>query len=869
LPGDPADADIEGTVAVNAALIPEPDPGRAGAGRPEALVESYRRLAAVFHEVLSEQSPEALIERIADALGELVPHQDLHIYEADAKRRELVPVFAVGAWTAEVMASPIPYGQGITGWAVAHRSPVLANEAHLDPRVAFVPGTPPDPEALISVPLIARGSLKGALNIYRIGEDASFDHEEFELARWFGDAAALALDNAQIRARLEHLAHTDSLTGLYNHRYFHERLRAELSRAGRAHGSVALMMLDIDDFKRVNDVCGHAEGDEVLQTIAGALRETVRLSDVVCRVGGEEFALILPSCSSADALGTANRLKARLAEVSSGASGGVTLSAGVALGPEHAMNARELVACAEAAMMTAKAQGKDRVVVFQDSDAERPLDGDSRRDLRSIAHLKLLQSLAQKLNRLNDVTEIGEAIVDELRTLVDYHNCVVYLLDGRRLLPVAVRGQLESEGHDKLEFALGEGLTGRVAETGKPMLVANVLESELCKQLTRDVTDESLASVPLRYGQRVIGTITMAKLGIGQFDDDDLRVLEVVANHASVALENARLYASARREAENATAWLEFSDVLSEARSVEAVGDETVETIARVMEVGQASIWIEDAEEGNFRCLASLGYEQDLGAAAVPDLRTSRENAARLVGGNKTPFTIGAAEFRAVLGEDAGDAAISSAAIAPLDAGFGIRGWITVRAPGDDLARFTDERLRLLEGLAYRASVALQKTVLLQSEQESAEVTGALLEFSRRLAGTEARDLRRRIVELAGEMLGSPRTWLWLERGRPGTFAIEAAWRADGALPMVPVGSVVELAGARRALERGEPFVLQPGTADLVPDGDDPLAVAPVVLPSGRIGCIAAAVPESLPERKLRLLAGIANQASLALHIST
>jgi GAF domain-containing protein len=192
-----------------------------------------------------------------------------------------------------------------------------------------------------------------------------------------------------------------------------------------------------------------------------------------------------------------------------------------------------------------------------------------------------------------------------------------------------------------------------------------------------------------------------------------------------------------------------------------------------------------------------------------------------------------------------------------------------VRAPEDDLGHFTDERLRLLEGLAYRASVALQKTVLLQSEQESAEVTGALLEFSRRLAGTAAEDLRRRIVELTGEMLGAPRTWLWLERGRPGSFAIEAAWRADGAVPIVPVGSVVDFSGARRALEAGEPFVLQPGTMDMVPVGDDPLAVAPVVLPSGRIGCVAAAVPGEFPERKLRLLAGIANQASLALHIST
>ena len=139
----------------------------------------------------------------------------------------------------------------------------------------------------------------------------------------------------------------------------------------------------------------------------------------------------------------------------------------------------------------------------------------------------------------------------------------------------------------------------------------------------------------------------------------------------------------------------------------------------------------------------------------------------------------------------------------------------------------------------------------------------------RRLAGTEAGELRGRIVELAGEMLGSPRTWLWLERGRPGSFAIEATWWKDGGDPALPVGSVVEFNGARRALERGEPFVIQPGTVDMVPVGDDPLAVAPVVLPSGRIGCIAAAAPDSFSERKLRLLAGIANQASLALHIST
>ncbi len=154
----------------------------------------------------------------------------------------------------------------------------------------------------------------------------------------------------------------------------------------------------------------------------------------------------------------------------------------------------------------------------------------------------MLQSLARKLNRLNDVAEIGEAIVDELRILIDYHNCIVYLLDGEQLTPVAVRGELESEDVDRLVFSLGVGLTGHVAQTGKPMLVPNVRESEICLQLAESVGDESLASVPLRYGQRVIGVITLSKLGIGQFDEDDLRLLEVLAGHASVALENARLY---------------------------------------------------------------------------------------------------------------------------------------------------------------------------------------------------------------------------------------------------------------------------------------------------------------------------------------
>src|SRR5207237_4584876 len=145
-------------------------------------------------------------------------------------------------YAEEIMRTTISFEEGITGWAASRREAALVNQAHLDPRVRFVPGTPIDPEALISIPLIARAQIKGVLNIYRVGEDGVFADDEFELAKRFADAAALALDNAQIRARLEHQAQTDSLTGLFNHRSFHERLLTALQDESRTPRPAAVLL---------------------------------------------------------------------------------------------------------------------------------------------------------------------------------------------------------------------------------------------------------------------------------------------------------------------------------------------------------------------------------------------------------------------------------------------------------------------------------------------------------------------------------------------------------------------------------------------------------------------------------------------------
>ena len=142
------------TASVNPVrLLAVADPDTTGG---ESLLDSYRRLADVFHDILAEQSLDTLLERIADTLAELIPYDTLTIYEADALPGELVPVLARDKWADKILNARIPIGEGITGWAAEHREAVLVNQAHLDPRMKPVPGTPPDEaEALMCIPLIA------------------------------------------------------------------------------------------------------------------------------------------------------------------------------------------------------------------------------------------------------------------------------------------------------------------------------------------------------------------------------------------------------------------------------------------------------------------------------------------------------------------------------------------------------------------------------------------------------------------------------------------------------------------------------------------------------------------------------------------
>jgi diguanylate cyclase (GGDEF)-like protein len=270
------------------------------------------------------------------------------------------------------------------------------------------------------VPLVLKGEAEGYIDALGL-PGRPFGHEQVELVQILANQAAVAVENARLYRTIERQAITDGLTGLYNHRYFYERLFQEFARAQRYGAPLSLLMIDIDDFKRFNDRYGHPVGDDVLAAVAdilvGQLRRHV---DLAARYGGEEFVVLLPNTpregaqivgdrlkqhvaalmpgvttaadTSDDEAATAvggdesaaapavaaagiegarlvgERIRRDIAEAPFGApgeAGHVTVSIGVAMFPESASNPDELVRSADKALYLAKRLGKDRVEVFE------------------------------------------------------------------------------------------------------------------------------------------------------------------------------------------------------------------------------------------------------------------------------------------------------------------------------------------------------------------------------------------------------------------------------------------------------------------------------------------------------------------------
>ncbi len=250
-------------------------------------------------------------------------------------------------------------------------------------------------QTALYAPIVSGDELLGVVELVEHRRRRDFGEADLRLVTALADMAGLAIENARVSHRLEEQATTDGLTGLFNHRYFYERLNAEIARARRYELQLSLLMLDLDDFKRFNDVFGHQAGDRVLAEVGRIMRAQLRNGvDIPCRYGGEEFAVILPHTPAPGAAVVGRRLSAHVEAIVDAAvaadparlagerlrrtiadasfpgrgpdeSAHITVSVGIADYPAQAGDADGLVGCADAALYSAKHLGKNRVEVYE------------------------------------------------------------------------------------------------------------------------------------------------------------------------------------------------------------------------------------------------------------------------------------------------------------------------------------------------------------------------------------------------------------------------------------------------------------------------------------------------------------------------
>lgn len=221
---------------------------------------------------------------------------------------------------------------------------------------------------LVIMPLKAKNKVNGLIVADNLFTQKPISEDDLRLFMMLANQAGLAIENASLYELVRHQSHTDSITNLWNHGFFQDQLSQEIGSARAHHRPLTLLILDIDDFKKLNDTCGHHNGDIVLREIANILKDSSRENDYACRYGGEEFAIILTQTTKEQGLVIAERIREKVAgytfQLSADAGGRklhVTVSVGLSTFSQDAQTKEELIAKADKAMYIAKFSGKNRV----------------------------------------------------------------------------------------------------------------------------------------------------------------------------------------------------------------------------------------------------------------------------------------------------------------------------------------------------------------------------------------------------------------------------------------------------------------------------------------------------------------------------
>jgi diguanylate cyclase (GGDEF)-like protein/putative nucleotidyltransferase with HDIG domain len=314
-------------------------------------------LNTISRNAIATLNPDEMLAKITEQLEEGLTYDHIGIGQLDYATREIV-IQAEAGKRRGTTGRRIPLGTGLIGHVArnghmaAYRAASLADNA-LKPLL-------PDTVSAIALPVFYADQLHGILSI-ESSVTADFSEEEILLLRTLADLIAGALHNALSFQKAQEQAITDGLTGVKTHRFFMEALSAEWKRSTRAGRAFALVLMDLDRFKFVNDFYGHLEGDLVLQRVGHILETNCRRSDVVARYGGDEFVILMPETNMEHARQLASKLRGWVSADPLLREKNISASFGIACYPLHGSSPQELIQVADASMYLSKHQGGNAV----------------------------------------------------------------------------------------------------------------------------------------------------------------------------------------------------------------------------------------------------------------------------------------------------------------------------------------------------------------------------------------------------------------------------------------------------------------------------------------------------------------------------
>ncbi|HET7292910.1 MAG TPA: diguanylate cyclase [Vicinamibacteria bacterium] len=316
-------------------------------------------LARVTRLAVTSHKPEALLQAAAPEVLEVSEADRAVLYLRRPRTTILQPVSDAGTSPEEAVA----VREHTLSFAADPLAALFDGKPVVVPQGPAAAGLSPHvgTSAVLVLPMICRDELLGAVHLANLGRPMNVTTAHVDFLLELAQQLALGVDNARLFTQLSQLASSDDLTGLANRRRFAEAIRNEMARMRRTAKPVALVMVDVDHLKRINDTYGHPAGDAAIRHVAEALKRGRRETDVAARLGGEEFALLLPDTSREGAAHAAERIRADLNGSTVAGVGVVTVSIGVATAPEDAADEKVLLRIADERLYVAKSAGRNQV----------------------------------------------------------------------------------------------------------------------------------------------------------------------------------------------------------------------------------------------------------------------------------------------------------------------------------------------------------------------------------------------------------------------------------------------------------------------------------------------------------------------------